>query len=109
MKRFEYLEAKTLRQAISILQRHGENVRIMAGSTDFLVRWRAGVWNPDYVINIQRVAGMSRITYSARTRDREYPDGGARRQRHLRRGGSQNQDPAPVGGAGLGRHSRPRR
>ncbi|MBC8279654.1 MAG: FAD binding domain-containing protein, partial [Chloroflexi bacterium] len=66
MKRFEYLEAKTVRQAISMLQRHGENARIVAGSTDFLVRWRAGVWNPDHVINIQRVAGLSRITYSAR-------------------------------------------
>ena len=66
MKRFEYLEAKTLRQAIALLQRHGENARIVAGSTDFLVRWRAGVWNPDYVINIQRVAGLGRITYSTR-------------------------------------------
>lgn len=67
MKRFEYLEAKTVRQAISMLQRHGENARIVAGSTDFLVRWRAGVWNPDCVVNIQRVAGLSRITYSARS------------------------------------------
>ena len=66
MKRFEYLEARTLRQAISMLQRHGGNARIVAGSTDFLVRWRAGLWNPDHVINIQRVAGLGRITYSAR-------------------------------------------
>ncbi len=66
MKRFEYLEAKTVRQAISMLQRYGENARIVAGSTDFLVRWRAGDWNPDHVINIQRVAGLGRITYSAR-------------------------------------------
>lgn len=60
------MEAKTLRQAISMLQRHGENARIVAGSTDFLVRWRQGVWNPDHVINIQRVSGLGRITYSAR-------------------------------------------
>ena len=66
MKRFEYLEARTVRQAISMLQRYGENARIVAGSTDFLVRWRQGVWNPDHVINIQRVAGLSRITYSSR-------------------------------------------
>ena len=66
MKRFEYLEARTVRQAISMLQRHGENACIVAGSTDFLVRWRAGVWNPDHVINIQRMAGLSRITYSGR-------------------------------------------
>jgi len=66
MKRFEYQEARTVRQAISMLQRYGYSARIVAGSTDFLVRWRAGVWNPEHVINIQRVAGLSRITYSSR-------------------------------------------
>ena len=66
MRRFEYLEARTLRQAIGMLQRYGEQARIVAGSTDFLVRWRAGFWHPDYVVNIQRVPGMSRVTYSAR-------------------------------------------
>ena len=66
MRRFEYLEARTLRQAISMLQRHGPEARVVAGSTDFLVRWRAGFWQPDYVVNIQRVPGLSRVTYSRR-------------------------------------------
>ena len=66
MRRFEYLEARTLRQAIGMLQRHGEQARIVAGSTDFLVRWRAGFWHPDYVVNIQRVPGLSRVAYSGR-------------------------------------------
>ena len=67
MARFEYLEARTVRQAISMLERHGEKARIVAGSTDFLVRWRLGAWEPDYVVNIQRVAGLGRLTYSRRT------------------------------------------
>ena len=66
MRRFEYLEARTLRQAIGMLQRHGEQARIVAGSTDFLVRWRAGFWHPDYVVNIQHVPGLSRVTYTRR-------------------------------------------
>ena len=67
MARFEYLEAHTVRQAISMLERHGEKARIVAGSTDFLVRWRLGTWEPDYVVNIQRVPGLGRLTYSRRT------------------------------------------
>ena len=67
MARFEYLEARTVRQAISMLERHGEKARIVAGSTDFLVRWRLGAWEPDYVVNIQRVASLGRLTYSRRT------------------------------------------
>ena len=66
MRRFEYLEARTLRQAIGMLQRHGEQARIVAGSTDFLVRWRAGFWHPDYVVNIQNIPGLSRVAYSRR-------------------------------------------
>ena len=66
MRRFEYLEARTLRQAVRMLQQHGQQARIVAGSTDFLVRWRAGFWHPDYVVNIQHVPGLSRVAYSAR-------------------------------------------
>ena len=66
MRRFEYLEAHTLRQAIGMLQRHGQRARIVAGSTDFLVRWRAGFWHPDYVVNIQHIPGMSRVVYGPR-------------------------------------------
>ena len=66
MKPFEYLEARTLRQAITLLQRHGDKARIVAGSTDFLVRWRQGLWVPDYVVNIQRVRGLGRLSYSPR-------------------------------------------
>ena len=66
MARFEYLEARTLRQAISLCQRHGGQARLVAGSTDFLVRWRLGSWRPQYVINIQRIASLGRVSYSAR-------------------------------------------
>ena len=64
MARFEYLEARSLRQAVSLLERHGEEARLVAGSTDFLVRWRQGVWQPQYVVDIRRIASLSRISYS---------------------------------------------
>jgi aerobic carbon-monoxide dehydrogenase medium subunit len=66
MARFDYLEPHTLRQAISLLQRYGEQARIVAGSTDFLVRWRQGAWRPQYVVNIQHIPGLNRISYSPR-------------------------------------------
>ncbi len=66
MARFEYLEAHTLRQALSLWQRHGPNARFVAGSTDFLIRWRMGNWNPDSVINIQHIPALNRISFSRR-------------------------------------------
>ena len=67
MARFEYLEARTLRQAISLLKKHGEGAQVVAGTTDFLVRWRQGFWKPSYVLSISRIPGLSRVSYGPRT------------------------------------------
>ncbi len=67
MRRFEYLEPRTVRQAVGMLQRHGEKARVVAGSTDFLVRWRAGFWHPDYVVNLQHIPGLGRVAYGPRS------------------------------------------
>ncbi len=66
MVRFDYLEPRNLRQAVVLAERHGDEARIVAGTTDFLVRWRQGVWRPKYVINIGNLPGMSRVSFSAR-------------------------------------------
>src|SRR5262245_51571367 len=66
MNRFEYLEAHTLPDAIGALSRD-EGTRIVAGATDFLVRWRQGVWKPRAVLSIQRIPGLDQITYSPAT------------------------------------------
>ncbi|MEK7814603.1 MAG: xanthine dehydrogenase family protein subunit M [Chloroflexota bacterium] len=49
-----------------MLQRHGDQARMVAGSTDFLVRWRLGSWRPQYVVNLQHIPGLRRVSYSAR-------------------------------------------
>ena len=64
MTRFEYLQPRTLRQAISLLEKHGEEVRILAGATDFLVRWRQGFWRPKFVVNINHISGLDKVRYS---------------------------------------------
>ena len=64
MLRFDFLEARNLRQAISLLQRHGDDARLVAGSTDFLVRWRQGFWRPSAVVNIKGISSLERVTYS---------------------------------------------
>lgn len=66
MARFEYLEPHTVRQAITLLQRHGGEAKLVAGSTDFLIRWRQGLWRPKYVVNLQHIPGLDGIRYSPR-------------------------------------------
>ena len=66
MNRFEYLEARTLPEAIALLGQD-EGTRIVAGATDFLVRWRQGLWKPRAVLNIKRIPGLDRVDYSPET------------------------------------------
>jgi carbon-monoxide dehydrogenase medium subunit len=63
MNRFEYLEAQTLPEAIALLGQH-EGTRIVAGATDFLVRWRQGVWKPPSVLSIQGIPGLDGVSYN---------------------------------------------
>jgi carbon-monoxide dehydrogenase medium subunit len=39
----------------------------VAGATDFLVRWRQGLWKPRSVLNIKRIPGLDRVSYSPAT------------------------------------------
>jgi carbon-monoxide dehydrogenase medium subunit len=44
-----------------------ERTRIVAGATDFLVRWRQGLWKPRAVLSIQRIPELDRIDYNPAT------------------------------------------
>jgi aerobic carbon-monoxide dehydrogenase medium subunit len=66
MNRFEYLEAATLPEALSLLDQYA-GTRIVAGATDVLIRWRQGVWKPSYILNIKRIPGLDGVSYSPET------------------------------------------
>ena len=63
MNRFEYLDAHTLPEAISCLGQD-DGTRVVAGATDFLVRWRQGVWKPRAVLSIKRIPGLDRVDHN---------------------------------------------
>ncbi len=66
MNRFAYLEARTVSEAVSLAGQH-EGTRLVAGATDVLVRWRQGLWKPQYVLNIKRIPGLDGVSYSPET------------------------------------------
>ncbi len=64
MARFDYLEAHSVDEALQMLAEHGDKTRLVAGSTDFLVRWRTGVWRPESVVCMQHVPGLDYINWN---------------------------------------------
>ena len=64
MARFDYLEPHSLDEALGMLEKHGARARLVAGSTDFLVRWRTGVWRPEIVVCMQHVPGLDGLEFN---------------------------------------------
>jgi CO/xanthine dehydrogenase FAD-binding subunit len=55
MKKFEYLIPKSLDEAISLHESHGERAKYVAGGTDVLVKVKEGKMSPDYLISLKHI------------------------------------------------------
>lgn len=64
MARFDYLEPHSVDEAVGMLEEHGDRARLVAGSTDFLVRWRTGSWRPEIVVCMQHVPGLDGLSFN---------------------------------------------
>ena len=64
MARFDYLEPHSIDEALQMLADGGESTRLAAGSTDFLIRWRTGVWQPQVVVCMQHLPGLDNISWN---------------------------------------------
>jgi carbon-monoxide dehydrogenase medium subunit len=55
---FDYLEPKTIEEAVHFLANYGKKARIIAGGTDLLVKMKMGEVLPEALINISRVPAL---------------------------------------------------
>lgn len=53
MKSFRYLRPKTMQEVFLSLTGNGPNTRLLAGGTDFMVRFRKGHWLPEVVVDLK--------------------------------------------------------
>ncbi len=58
MQPFAYLRPTSLAEAVSLLDIHGPDARVLAGGTDLIVRLRDGSAAPSVIIDIKRIAGL---------------------------------------------------
>ena len=63
MLKFEYLKPRSLDEAISLHQSHGELAKYVAGGTDVMVKIKEGKISPQYLISLKLVQGLDHITY----------------------------------------------
>ena len=62
---FQLLRPHTLDEALSLLARHGANIRVLAGGTDLIPSMRQGLFGHSFLLDLRRVAelkGISRLS-----------------------------------------------
>ncbi len=60
MRPFRYLTPKTLDEAISLYESHGEQAKYVVGGTDVLVKIKEGKLAPNYLISLKHIIGQDR-------------------------------------------------
>jgi aerobic carbon-monoxide dehydrogenase medium subunit len=66
MIRFDYQEPTTLKKAFSLMEKYGDDARVIAGGTSLLIMMRQRLLMPKVVISLGRIPKFDRITYNAR-------------------------------------------
>ena len=61
--RFNYLEPKTVEEAVSLLGKYDGKAKVLAGGTDLLVQMRARLIKPEYVMDFSSIPGLDYIDY----------------------------------------------
>lgn len=64
--RFEYLEPKTVEEAISLLEKYDGKASVIAGGTDLMLQMRDGKISPEFVVDIGGIEGLDYIHYDER-------------------------------------------
>jgi carbon-monoxide dehydrogenase medium subunit len=59
---FAYSAPTTIKEAVEILEKHGEKARPMAGGTDLLVQIRGGRFDLDTVVDIKKIPELNEIS-----------------------------------------------
>ena len=60
---FEYLEPTSVEEAVTLLDRHGDRARVLAGGTDLIVQMKMERLAPGCLISIRKVPGLDGIAF----------------------------------------------
>ncbi|TMA92816.1 MAG: xanthine dehydrogenase family protein subunit M [Deltaproteobacteria bacterium] len=64
MIRFDYQEPTTLKKTFSLMEKYGDDARVMAGGTALIIMMRQRLLTPKVVISLGRIPKFDRITYN---------------------------------------------
>jgi aerobic carbon-monoxide dehydrogenase medium subunit len=67
MIRFDYLEPPTIKKALALMEKHGDDGRVIAGGTSLLIMMRQRLLMPKVVISLGRIPKFDTIRFNAKS------------------------------------------
>ena len=64
MHPFNYVAPKTVEEAVSVLEKHGDKARPLAGGTDLLVQARGNKWDLEAVVDVKKIPEAMKLEAS---------------------------------------------
>ncbi len=64
--RFQYLEASSMGDAVSLLDKYNGTAKVIAGGTDLVIQMRRKLKRPEYIINIGKIKELGDIKFDAK-------------------------------------------
>ena len=55
---FDFVTLNTLKETLSLLNRHGNESKLIAGGTDLMIKLKSGEAKPKYIINLSSCVGI---------------------------------------------------
>jgi carbon-monoxide dehydrogenase medium subunit len=66
MIRFDYQEPTSLKKAFSLMEKYGDDARVIAGGTSLIIMMRQRLLMPKVVIGLGRISKFDKISYSSK-------------------------------------------
>jgi carbon-monoxide dehydrogenase medium subunit len=66
MIRFDYQEPPTLKKAFGLMEKHGDDARVIAGGTSMIIMMRQRLLMPKVVISLGRIPKFDKIAFNAK-------------------------------------------
>lgn len=63
MNPFNHVNARSMEEAVSLLERHGREAKVIAGGQDLLFRLKKELSRPNFLVNLKSIPGSSDISF----------------------------------------------
>lgn len=64
LPKFQYIAPKSIKEASTLLKKHGEKAITIAGGSDLLVNLKNRLRSPEYLIDLKAIPKMDQVTFS---------------------------------------------